>query len=205
MSSCSQEKRVVAHASPSLLQKRHHKWLVVIDPGHGGVDIGAQAQMIQEKVLALQTAMLVKKYLYNKGYPVVLTRSRDVFVSLEKRSSIANATKGKVFVSIHFNAFKGRHVKGIEVFYYNKGPMWRQVASKRLAQIMLNKLVYATHAPSRGIKPGNFHVVRQTYMPAILIEGGFLTNAQERNLLKNKRYIEKVALSISDAIDQYFH
>lgn len=205
ITSCSQGERVVVHAAQPLVQNVGHKQLIVIDPGHGGFDIGAQAHMVTEKVLALQTAILVKKYLHDKGYRVILTRSRDVFVSLEKRSSIANATKGKLFVSIHFNAFKRTHVKGVEVYYYNKGPKWRQIASKNLAQLVLNKIVGATHAPSRGIKPGNFHVVRETRMPAILVEGGFLTNSQERNHLKNRRYIDRVAHAMSDAIDQYFH
>ena len=205
MTSCSQGERIVVDVAQPLLQNACHKCVIVIDPGHGGFDIGARVQRVKEKVLALQTANLVKKHLHSKGYRVVLTRSRDVFVPLERRSAIANATKGHLFVSIHFNAFKRVHVKGVEVYYYDKGPKWRQVASKKLAQIVLNKMVCATHAFSRGIKPGNFHVVRETQMPAILVEGGFLTNSQERYCLKSKKYIDKVASSISDAIDQYCH
>jgi len=205
MTSCSQGAKVdvaVAQTSPKKVQS---KQLIVIDPGHGGFDIGAEVETVKEKALALQTAILVKQYLHDKGYRVILTRSRDVFVSLKKRTAIANDTKSKLFVSIHFNAFKGTDVKGIEIYYYNRGSKWRQDASKKLAQAVLSGLIATTHTASRGIKTGNFHVIRETNMPAILIEGGFLTNQQERNNLKDKKYVEKMARSISDAIDKYFH
>ena len=205
MTSCSQGVKVDEAFPQTSPKKVQSKQLIVIDPGHGGFDIGAEVQSIKEKTLSLQTATLVKQYLHDMGYRVILTRSRDVFVSLKKRTAIANDTKSKLFVSIHFNAFKGPDVKGIEIYYYNKGSKWRQDASKRLAQLVLNDLVATTHTASRGVKTGNFHVVRETSMPAILIEGGFLTNQQERNHLKDTQYVEKIAHSISDAIDKYFH
>ena len=205
MTSCSQVGKVDVAAIQTSPKKVRSKQLIVIDPGHGGFDIGAEVQTVKEKELALRTATLVKQYLHDKGYRVILTRSRDVFVSLKKRTSIANDTKSKLFVSIHFNAFKGQGVKGIEIYYYNKGSKWRQNASKKLAHLVLNSLVSATHTASRGVKTGNFHVIRETYMPAILIEGGFLTNQQELSHLKDKKYVEKMARSISDAIDKYFH
>ena len=178
--------------------------LVVIDPGHGGFDIGAKVQSVEEKALALKTGTLVKRYLHDMGYRVILTRSRDVFIPLKKRTAIANDTKSKLFVSIHFNAFKGTSVKGVEIYYYNKGSKWRQNASKKVAQTVLSALLNATGATSRGVKIGNFHVIRETYMPAILIEGGFITNPQERNSLKDQRYVEKMARSIAEGIDKYF-
>lgn len=203
--SCFQVAKVDRASAQAILRKTRNKQLIVIDPGHGGFDIGAAVQSVEEKMVALQTATLLKKYLHDKGYRVVLTRSRDVFISLEKRTSIANDTKSKLFVSIHFNAFKRANVKGIEIYYYNKRAKWRQNASKRLAQIVLNHLIAATGTHSRGVRSGNFHVIRETNMPAILIEGGFITNKQERNHLKDKKYIEKMARSIADGIDKYFH
>lgn len=177
--------------------------LIVIDPGHGGNDIGAQTKQLQEKVLALKTATLVKQYLHQKGYRVVLTRSRDIFLSLNKRITIANDTKSKLFVSIHFNAFKNPEVSGIEIYYYNRGEKERQNASKKLAQLVLNEMTAATGAKSRGVKTGNFHVIRETVMPAILIEGGFMTNPLEHASLADSKYVETMAHSIADAIDKY--
>ncbi len=179
------------------------KQLIVIDPGHGGFDIGAQVQTLKEKALALQTATLVKEYLHKKGYRVILTRSRDVFLPLSKRATIANDTKSKLFVSIHFNSFRGPKPHGIEIYYYNKGTKWRQNASKKLAQIILNGMVAATEARNRGIKQGNFHVIRETKMPAILIEGGFMTNPGEHAKLKTHAYLDKMALAIANGIDKY--
>lgn len=185
--------------------KTSNKQLIVIDPGHGGFDIGATVKSIQEKALALKTATLVKQYLHQKGYRVILTRSRDVFISLTKRTTIANDTKSKVFVSVHYNAFKNPQAKGIEVYYYNRGPNWRQKASKKLAQLVLDGMIASTGAKNRGVKTGNFHVIRETDMPAILIEGGFITNPQECSNLSDQKYIEKMAQSIANAIEKYLH
>ncbi|NGX51710.1 MAG: Sporulation-specific N-acetylmuramoyl-L-alanine amidase [Chlamydiae bacterium] len=203
MTACSQGPKVVV-ASTQSTPKTRTRQLVVIDPGHGGFDIGAKVQSLEEKALALKMATLLKKYLHDMGYRVILTRSRDVFVSLKRRTAIANDTKSKLFVSVHFNAFKGENVKGIEVYYYNKGSTWRKNASKRLAETVLKSLIVATSASSRGVKCGNFHVIRETKMPAILIEGGFITNQQERNHLKKKKYVQAMARSIAKGIDKYF-
>ena len=205
MTSCSQGAKVDVAAAQSNAKPTQNKQLIVIDPGHGGFDIGATVQSVEEKALALQTATLVKKYLHDMGYRVILTRSRDTFISLKKRTQIANDTKSKLFVSIHFNAFKGTNVKGIEIYYYNKGSQWRQKASKKLAQLVLDGMIAATGTNSRGVKTGNFHVIRESNMPAILIEGGFITNPQERSHLKDKKYVEKMSQSIAHGIDKYFH
>ena len=180
-----------------------NKQLIVLDPGHGGSDKGATLQKIQEKNLSLKTAVLVKRYLNEKGYRVVLTRSRDIFLPLSKRTHIANRTKSALFVSIHYNAFKSSQVEGIEVYYYNKGPKWRQSRSKKLAQCVLDGMIMVTQAKNRGIKPGNFYVIRETQMPAILIEGGFITHPQEHVHLSNQKYIETLAHSIADGIETY--
>jgi len=202
VTSCSQYGRVSVLASDPTPLKRE---LIIIDPGHGGSDNGAKVQTVKEKALALQTAVLVKKHLDDRGYPVILTRSRDIALPLQKRTLIANVSKGRLFVSIHFNSCKMGNISGVEVYYYNKGTVWRQDASKRLAQLVLDRLIFTTRATSRGVKAGNFHVIRETSMPAILIEGGFLTNQRERLQLKNRKYIEKIAYAIAEAIDIYFH
>ena len=185
------------------LPKIVHKQLIMIDPGHGGFDRGAIAQKIQEKTLSLSTATLVKHFLNEKGYRVLLTRSRDIFLSLSKRATIANRTKSALFVSIHYNAFKNSQVEGIEIYYYNKGPRWRQNRSKKLAEEVLEGMIATTRAKNRGIKPGNFYVIRETHMPAILIEGGFITHPQEGIHLSNQNYLEKLAHAIADGIEKY--
>jgi N-acetylmuramoyl-L-alanine amidase len=203
--SCSHSTQVdqEMYAAASTSKQSQGKQLIVIDAGHGGDDIGAQVKNIKEKTLALQTATLVKRYLHEKGYRVILTRSRDVFLPLKKRTAIANDTKSKLFVSIHFNAYKSTQPHGIEIYYYNRGSKWRQVASKKLADTILHGMIEATGAKNRGVKYGNFHVIRETYMPAILIEGGFITNPKEHSNLSDKGYVEKMAKSIAVGIEQY--
>ncbi len=181
------------------------KQLIVLDAGHGGFDMGAASNACCEKSLTLTTAFLTKKHLTNMGYKVIMTRSRDVFISLKQRTAIANKTRAKVFVSLHFNAAKNPKAAGIEVFYYKQGNQWRSKRSKKLATKVLSMMISNTGAISRGVKLGKFHVIRESNMPAILIEGGFITNPKERALLKDKKHLEKIAHAIAEGIDQYFN
>lgn len=186
---------------PSIPQ--HAKPLVILDAGHGGSDEGAKVHFFQEKKVALSTVLLLKKYLDEMGYRVILTRSRDVYIPLHRRVSIANRTRAILFVSVHYNASQSREAKGIEVFYCPGEDMWKTQASKKLASSILSHLVNHTQADSRGVKAGNFHVIRETQMPAVLVEAGFITNLEERSFLRDKNYLEKVAKGIAVGIDKY--
>ncbi|MCH9630253.1 MAG: hypothetical protein S4CHLAM37_02470 [Chlamydiia bacterium] len=178
--------------------------LIIIDAGHGGYDVGARVSACNEKSLALSTSLMTKKYLTAMGYRVILTRSRDIFIPLQRRTTIANQTKSKLFVSVHFNSAKSKQAKGIEVFYYNSKDKWRSGSSKKLARRVLSKLIARTGATDRGVKDGNFHVIRETKMPAILVEGGFITHEEERHKLTDSSYREKLARGIAEGIDNYF-
>ena len=181
-----------------------HMPLVVVDAGHGGFDLGACHASCEEKDLALTTALLLKRYLNEKGYRVILTRNRDLFIPLKERAEIANEAKSKLFVSMHYNAAKSPKAEGIEVYYFNKGDHLRIESSKKLATDVLSKLLHRTGAPSRGVKHGNFLVIRETKMPAILIEGGFITSPKERAILKSRDYQEEIAQAVAEGIDHYF-
>ncbi len=178
--------------------------LVIIDAGHGGSDEGAKVQTVMEKKMTLTTALLTKKYLESLGYRVILTRSRDIFVSLQKRVAIANAAKAAVFVSIHFNSSPNRVAKGVEIYYYDSKDLPRLRDSKKLGNVVLQQVVDQTEAASRGLRRGNFYVVRETTMPAILVEGGFMTNYEERFLLKDRKYLDKIAKGLSQGIHKFF-
>lgn len=190
-----------AAEKPAAPQQRQ---TVFIDPGHGGFDLGAHKQSVNEKSLTLSTGLLVRKYLKEKNYRVIMTRMRDVHVSLDHRSTIANRTRSHLFVSIHYNAAKSADAHGIEVFFPTTKDKIRQTSSKKLARLVQNKLVEKTNARDRGIKSGNFHVIRETKMPAILVEGGFITNDAERSKLNSLPYREKLAQAIADGVDAYF-
>lgn len=180
---------------------------IVIDAGHGGTDLGARGRMpyCEEKKICLQTARLVRKYLDQLGYHVVMTRTTDAFIPLPKRVEIAQQASCAAFVSIHFNSSRNETAHGIEVFFSpSKEEKARSQASKKLAESVLSRLIRRTSAQSRGVKTGNFYVIRETSMPAVLVEGGFLSNPVERSQLKTQDYQEKIARGIADGIDQYF-
>lgn len=177
--------------------------VIILDPGHGGTDEGAKIRTLLEKKLTLRASYLIKSQLELLGYQVILTRSRDIYTSLPRRVDIANGRKPSLFVSIHFNSSKSPIAKGIEVFYYQSKQQERAVSSKKLASSILKSIVAHTEALSRGVKQGNFHVIRETNMPAVLVEGGFLTNIEERSLLATATYLEKIAKGVAKGIDKY--
>jgi len=179
------------------------KPLIILDAGHGGVDEGAKVSTFMEKKLTLATSLLIKKHLEEMNYRVIMTRNRDVYLPLQRRVSIANKTKGSLFVSVHFNSSPSTEAKGVEIFYFDSKELWRTRASKRLAGCILQRIVQQTDAVSRGIKQGNFHVIRETDMPAVLVEGGFMTNKEERGNLREKAYLDRIAVGVAQGIDRY--
>ncbi|MDR2539707.1 MAG: N-acetylmuramoyl-L-alanine amidase [Chlamydiales bacterium] len=178
--------------------------LVVLDAGHGGKDNGASFGNFLEKRVNIVTALLTKKHLENLGYRVIMTRSKDIFVPLDRRVEIATRVKADVFVSIHFNSSTNRLAEGIEVYYYSSNSLPRNRASMQLAKYVLPRLIDQTGANSRGVKVGNFHVIRETAMPAVLVEGGFITNVQERQKIRQRTYLDQIALGIAQGVDKYF-
>jgi N-acetylmuramoyl-L-alanine amidase len=197
------EQPVEKAAPPPLTPNVRKEQVIILDAGHGGNDRGAEVEQITEKRLALFTTLMTKKYLEAKGYKVILTRAKDTFIPLERRVDVANKSAATLFVSIHYNASKRKEAKGIEVFY-NEGKQTERLAKSRvLAESVLKSLIDMTKAESRGVKKGNFRVTRETTMPAILVEGGFITNKREFSALRNKTYLSKIALGIAEGIDQF--
>jgi N-acetylmuramoyl-L-alanine amidase len=209
ITSCSAGRRPSTHGvqgsyeANSVTSSEALKPLIILDAGHGGTDEGAKVSTFMEKKVALTTAFFTKKHLEELGYRVIMTRSRDVYLPLQRRVSIANKTKGSLFISVHFNSSPSAEAQGVEIFYYDSKEMWRTRASKRLANCILHRVVDRTEAISRGVKQGNFHVIRETEMPAVLVEGGFITNREERGKLRDKAYLERLAVGIAQGIDKY--
>jgi len=152
------------------------KPVIILDPGHGGKDEGAKVRTLVEKQLTLRTAYLTKKELELLGYRVVLTRARDTFLPLQTRANIANRRPESLFVSIHYNSAASPQAHGIEVFYFQSKHPTRAIPSRQLATSILSQMVAETGGRSRGVKQGYFHVIRQTDMPAVLVEAGFINN-----------------------------
>jgi N-acetylmuramoyl-L-alanine amidase len=196
---------------------------VVLDPGHGGYDKGATSSYGCEKDFALDVARKVRPLLQAKGLRVIMTRESDAFVPLELRARIANAANNSIFVSIHFNATdRDPNATGFEIYSLTpRGApstaddsmalsfMNMQAGSPVDAQsVELSACIYHSvigHIPEfdRGIKRARFAVLRLTKVPAVLVEGGFLTERGESRLIANKDWRAKLAEAISVGIENY--
>lgn len=193
---------------------------IVIDAGHGGIDSGARCRGVTEKVLTLDTALRVNRALQKLGYRTILTRTDDHYVSLPNRVEVANALNGPaLFVSIHFNQGSEGDINGVETFYASfKAPHprdWTWVgffnpvqgidSGENLAALVQTAVIAKTGARDRGIRARDLYVTRSTRVPAILIEGGFISNTMEAHLLGTDGYANLLAQGIADGVDAWCH
>ncbi|NQX00248.1 N-acetylmuramoyl-L-alanine amidase [bacterium] len=169
---------------------------VVIDAGHGGHDNGGQWGRVYEKHLALDTAYRLESKLKSLGYETVMTRRSDYFLSLPQRVSAGNRYRNAIFVSIHYNYTWKQQVSGLETFYSTE-------QGRRLAQLVQNNLIRRTRTVDRSAKYARFYVIRHSTIPAILVEGGFVSNEAERNRMKSGWFRELIAQGITDGIQSY--
>src|SRR5213595_1091906 len=196
---------------------------VVLDPGHGGHDKGALSRFGSEKDFALDVARTLRPLLQAKGLRVIMTREGDYFVPLEVRAKIANAARNSIFVSIHFNATNDNpNATGFEIFSFTPrgAPSTSDSAvalssfnmqpgsevdaqSMALSACIYHSLLGHITEYDRGIKRARFAVLRLTKVPAVLIEGGFLTERGESRLISNKDWRGKLAQAIGVGIENY--
>ncbi|MDF1860683.1 MAG: N-acetylmuramoyl-L-alanine amidase [Verrucomicrobiales bacterium] len=169
---------------------------VIIDPGHGGRDLGASDSYVYEKHINLDVSRRLERALQEAGFKTVMTRTRDEFLALSERSSKANRYRNAVFVSVHFNSAYRTAALGIETFY-------RTSDGEKFARLVQNELIKNIGATDRGIKTANFSVLRHTKHPSILVEGGFISNKGERSAMLDPQYRQVVADSIARGILQY--
>lgn len=169
---------------------------VVIDPGHGGHDLGATDSYVYEKHINLDVARRLERSLQEAGFKTIMTRTKDEFVALSEWAAIANRARNAIFVSIHFNSSYRTSALGIETFY-------RSASSEKLAQLVQRELIKNIKAPDRGVKTANFSVLRNTKHPAVLVEGGFVSNKDDRSAMCDPLYRQIVADSIARAVIQF--
>ena len=169
---------------------------VIIDPGHGGRDLGAADSYVYEKHINLDVARRLERTLKEAGFKTVMTRTKDEFIALRERSARANRHRNAVFVSVHFNSAYRTSALGIETFY-------RSSSSEKFARFVQTELIKNIGATDRGVKTGNFSVLRYTKHPSILVEGGFISNKNERSAMMDPQYRQVVADSIARGILQF--
>jgi len=180
---------------------KQNKFSVVIDPGHGGIDPGAIGiGGIKESDVVLEVSKIVKKLLSDKGVEGILTRKNEVDLDLPPRVSFANNIDADIFVSIHANASRGkrRDINGLETFYY-RGWRGRLLAKNIQKQIMR----VSPGSPDRGVKQGRFYVIKNTKMPAVLVEIGFLTGRLDARRLEKSTHRKRIAYAIAKGILEY--
>jgi N-acetylmuramoyl-L-alanine amidase len=171
---------------------------VVVDAGHGGGDRGGiPGQRIAEKGVTLDTALRLKAKLEAEGMQVIMTRTQDVFLTLQERTLIANRTRGSIFVSIHFDAYPRRGANGVSTFYSNLR------SGALAAAIHRRKLAMLHPQTDRGVKRARFYVIRNTVQPSVLSEGGYLTCPWEAAKILQPSYRQTLAEAIAAGVMDY--
>jgi N-acetylmuramoyl-L-alanine amidase len=218
-------KTIEPQLRPHMIQRSGKIQTIVLDPGHGGYDKGAASTFGNEKDFALDVARKLRPLLQAKGFRVVMTRENDVFIPLEVRARIANQTKDSIFVSIHFNATNTNPgATGFEIFsltprgapstndeslalhFVNMqagSPMEAQ--SFELAAVVYHSMCgHFLQEFDRGIKRARFAVLRRTQIPAILVEGGFLSEPSgDAKRIADPEWRKQLAESICVGLEGY--
>jgi N-acetylmuramoyl-L-alanine amidase len=174
------------------------KTLVIIDPGHGGKDVGAVGiGGIQEKRIVISISQQVARLLEQQGIQVRMTRDSDYFISLEGRTNLANRLNADIFVSIHANsAGRGKSgVSGYETYYYQSG--------RALADTIHRNVIRRVDVRNRRIKQARFYVLRKSNMPSVLLETGFVTGTEDAAKLTNPSFQRQMAEAIASGIIEY--
>src|SRR5215831_11858682 len=218
-----QEKRPAVYKESKATQPRTAKpfAVVVLDPGHGGQDSGAMVGGVMEKDLTLDVARRVDRLLDSEGIATLMTRLGDTYVSLADRAAFGNRVKDSIFVSIHFNEDNKPVASGVETYYaahqigagsvlaswlpfLSRPPLDSpKPESQSLAGFIQEALVARTRSVDRGTQAKQFFVIANMTSPAVLIEGGFLTNKEDISKLAREDYRDQLAAAVADGILHY--
>lgn len=176
---------------------RRSRIVVVVDPGHGGRDPGAVGNGLQEKHIVLDISKQVASILQQNGIQAVMTRYDDREVDLRPRVQLAQRVNATLFVSIHANAISLSRpdVNGLETYYFATGD--------RLARTIHNSVLRTIRMGDRGVRRARFYVLRNTSMPSVLVETGFVTGAEDAPRLASTAFRRQMAAAIASGIIQY--
>lgn len=190
--------------------------VVVLDAGHGGFDAGASDNGVIEKEVNLDVTLRLKEYLEQGGCTVILTRAEDVSTAREgtngtsakkddlvQRKNLANSSGADIFVSIHMNKFGQAQYKGAQVFYSEK-PEEGKMLGEEIEQALKDVLKDGNQRVAKKIDGGVF-IMKNTTIPSVIVECGFLSNPQEAELLKTDEYRQKLAWGVYIGIMKYFN
>ncbi|KIL46103.1 SH3 domain-containing protein [Jeotgalibacillus campisalis] len=171
---------------------------IVIDAGHGGRDSGAVgAGGSYEKTLTLRTAEILYHKLSSTGATVIMTRQDDRYVDLHTRVASSKLNGADLFISIHYDAIDDRSIKGFTTYYY--GDM-----DQPLAESVHSGLEDQLNLQDRGVQFGNYLVLRENSIPAILLELGYISNPTEEAVINNDQFREIAATGVYNGVVDYF-
>ena len=199
-------------------KEAEEKKVIYLDAGHGGYESGAAYYGTEEKILNLSVAKKVESRLEKLGYTVIMSRNTDERITLIDRAKEANNSGADIFVSVHHNAMpRNSSVTGIETYYYEYDPNYQPQINKdmhnnpervrksaELASEIHEALIDNTSAIDRGIRRNTFAVLRETKMPAVLLELGYMSSPAEIAKLKTNSYQNRLADSVAEGIHNYF-
>lgn len=171
--------------------------VICLDAGHGGKDTGALENGVAEKDVNLDIALRARRILEDKGYRVVMTRDADTAVALAERCSIAQRSGARLLVSIHNNS-RPPDVQGTTTYYFHGSP-----EGQKLATSVQSQVVARIHRPDRGLRESRLYMVRNVNMPSALLEGVFLSDAEEARLITDEGFRQQIAEGLAEGIDAY--
>ena len=191
--------------------------VVIIDPGHGGSDDGASSHGLKEKNVTLDLGQRLAAALQKEQISCILTRDEDKFVSLPDRVNLANSIPNAIYISLHCNYSDNSTARGIEVYrcVSKSNADTVQVVSavgeslavgdleSELAQALDDTTTAELREENRGVKQANFFVVRNVEAPAVLVECGFLTNAEDAHRLGDPAYRQRLADALARGLISY--
>lgn len=190
--------QIISNSSYTPKYKPSGKYLVVVDPGHGGNDPGAVGPSgTREKDINLAVSYFLRKILMENGVSVIMARGDDSEIELQPRVDIANNNNADLFVSIHCNALDGNSPMGVETYY-------RTPQSADFAKSIHKNMVQTLGTPDRRVRGDrNLFVIRKTSMPSVLVEIGYISNRTEEANLANSAHQKKVAQALYKGIKEY--
>ncbi|MDR6968299.1 N-acetylmuramoyl-L-alanine amidase [Flavobacterium arsenatis] len=171
---------------------------VVIDAGHGGKDHGITAEEFSEKEIIQKISNNIKAQNEDQEIVIHFTRTDDEFVSLKDRTDYINKIKPDLVLSLHVNAVKNENASGIEFFINKENSNYEK--SKAIAEKLNEKLVKNHSLKSRGIKEARIYIIEKSEAPAVTVELGFLSNANERKYLTDENEQSRIASTILEFI-----
>lgn len=177
--------------------------IIVIDPGHGGEDLGAYHEKLYEKDINLDISKKLGEKLEEKDIRVVYTRDDDTFIDLDPRVNIANDLEATLFISVHNNAMPDNsQYRGTETLYCPLvSEVERRMDGEKLALIVQKELVKTLNTIDNGIiQRPNLAVLRKTKMPAVIVEIAYISSSSDREKLKNEEFRQKAADALSNAV-----